>query len=684
MTRTSFVPLSALLSGGFLLLLSAIPPAWAAERAFPGSGRNFEFTVRENRGTFSFGIFLVAPCERDLCSLDFRTEDDTARAGRDYQASTGRLTWPRGDDSRRTISIPIIDNDIFDGNRRFSIVYSSSDGSINPIGSSVDTVTILDDETPAAAPPTVTITQPADGTEIEVGDTVTFAASADSVNPQARLGLRWVFGDGATPAASTASVPVAVTFTTSGSRTVTVTARDADNGLSASASVVITVREPDDDGDDDGDDGNDIVDQVAKFATTPGQDSMAGVIGTICPQGIVTVELQRDCDALIGAALDDDPATGDALAAVTPDQTSTPADASLNSIRVQSSNIGARLAALRAGTNQLLSLDGLSFDLDGTAISGRQMQSLLEAVGGGAGDDEAGSGFSRLGVFVSGRIGAGERDRTDNVEGFEYDITGLTVGVDYRFTDQLILGGALGYSRTDTDIDADRGTLDADSYALTLFGSWYRDNLFIDGSLSYGRGDYDQERRLRYTLPDRAEVDQTFFSSFDGDQFGLDISAGYEIRRDALTLIPGARLQYIRADVDGYRENRSSSPDLDGSGWAVEIDEQRFKSLNFGLGGQANYAIGQSWGVLLPFVSAEWVHEFEDNDDAVTGRFVGDPSGTGFVIPVDGSDSNYFNVGVGVSAQFTNGTAGFIDYRRILGYDEVDHYTINAGLRFEF
>lgn len=78
------------------------------------------------------------------------------------------------------------------------------------------------------------------------------------------------------------------------------------------------------------------------------------------------------------------------------------------------------------------------------------------------------------------------------------------------------------------------------------------------------------------------------------------------------------------------------------------------------------------------------MHEFRDNESAVTGRFIGDPTGTNFALPVDGNDSNYFDTSIGVSAQFTNGAAGFLSYQRILGYDDLDHYTFNAGVRFEF
>ena len=152
------------------------------------------------------------------------------------------------------------------------------------------------------------------------------------------------------------------------------------------------------------------------------------------------------------------------------------------------------------------------------------------------------------------------------------------------------------------------------------------------------------------------------------------LAVGFICTSIGLTILAG-RVVYERA---------APTPDAAGSGWAVEIDSQTFKSTTYSLGLQASYAASQSWGVLLPYAGLEWVHEFQDNDDAVNGRFVQDTSATGFVLPVDGTDSNYFNLELGVSAQFTGGTSGFLSYRSLLGYDDLDHYSINAGLRFEF
>jgi outer membrane autotransporter protein len=424
---------------------------------------------------------------------------------------------------------------------------------------------------------------------------------------------------------------------------------------------------------------------LQSIAPTEPAAEVGSVIETICPQQIAAVDLQRDCDALVGDALEgNSDSAGEALLQVTPDSAGAPVDASQNSIAAQTRNVGARLSALRRGATGF-SLSGLSFDIDGNHISGEFLSGLLyeETEGGSASADAL--GFSRLGFFINGDISYGDKDAGSNEDGFEFDTQGITLGIDYRFTDNFILGGALGYSTTDTDIDAQGGELDTDAYVGTLFGTYYQsEQLYIDASINYGNSDYDQERRVRYTLSDGTTVDQTWRADYDGDQLAVTLGAGYQLNRDAFSFTPNGRLQYIEADVDGYREGNASNPSLDGSGWGLEIDDQTLTSFTLGLGGQINYAVSQSWGVLFPYASFEWVHEFEDQNEIVSGRFLGDPGATTFRLPTDTVDQNYFNLGVGVSALFSRGSAAFLNYQTVLGYDDLEHHSVNAGVRFEF
>ncbi len=424
-----------------------------------------------------------------------------------------------------------------------------------------------------------------------------------------------------------------------------------------------------------------IDESLARSASTPPQREVGRVIGVICPQGIVSDDLQRDCNAVVGGAFNDDPGSATALDNITPDEASAPLDASQTSINVQTRNIASRQAALRRGVRGL-DVGGLGFFKDGHQVATSQLL-RHDSRGGAASADSIGD-FGRFGVFINGSISGGDRDATANEEGFDFDTYGLTLGVDYRITDDFAAGLALGYDNSEIDLDSEGGGLDSQSLSLTLFGVYYPSaNLYLNGSLTYGGSDFDQDRVIRYALEDGTTVDQRATADFNGDQWSISLDGGYDLSNGPWTYGPLARLQYIKADVDDYRE-RMSDPDAVGSGWALVIEDQDLESLTFSLGGQVSFASSQSWGVLQPTLRAEWVHEFEDDTDFVVGRFLGDPSSEQFRLPTDATDANYFNLGVGVSAVFAGGGSAFLYYQSTLGFDDLSYYSLGAGVRWEF
>jgi outer membrane autotransporter protein len=63
---------------------------------------------------------------------------------------------------------------------------------------------------------------------------------------------------------------------------------------------------------------------------------------------------------------------------------------------------------------------------------------------------------------------------------------------------------------------------------------------------------------------------------------------------------------------------------------------------------------------------------------------VNDPTRSEFAIETDEADKNYFNLGIGLSAVFSQGRSGYLFYETRLDQDDVTLNTINAGLRIEF
>lgn len=304
-------------------------------------------------------------------------------------------------------------------------------------------------------------------------------------------------------------------------------------------------------------------------------------------------------------------------------------------------------------------------------------------LGGGAGDDtgeiEAGTGFDKASVFVNGVIGTVDKNQTDREDGFEMDSQGIIIGADYRPTSDTVVGVALGYNRFDSDFESNTagtvlgGSLEADSTNLTVYGSKYMGDLYVDGVLGFGKSDYDLDRVIRYSGVDRVAKGST-----DGKQFAASLGVGMNKQQGAITYGPYGRVHYQDIDIDGYAESGAL-------GMNMTVNDQRIKSTKSVMGIHASKATSQSFGILSPHINAEWHHEFEDDARQVSSYFTVDPNQTVFVSSTDQPDRDYFTLDGGVSIVHTNGIQSFVNASVLLGQKHIDSsYGVTAGVRVEF
>jgi len=268
-----------------------------------------------------------------------------------------------------------------------------------------------------------------------------------------------------------------------------------------------------------------------------------------------------------------------------------------------------------------------------------------------------------------------KKDRTVNEDGFDYDRLGLTAGADYRFTNGLILGAALGYTSTGVDIAADGGSLDDENWSLSVYGTYYPiEHFYLEGFATYGRNTFDQDRNIEYGLLGEK---RTAKAGFDGNQYTLMFGAGYDLIRGGTIFDLYGRLQYINASIDSYHERGAGGLDL-------VIQGQDAISLKSILGTQVSRSISTTSAVLNLQGWLQWEHEFEDGNDQVKGHFVHDPNQFGFALPVDALETDLIRLGLGVGAQFGQGRTAFISYQVALGMEDYQEQIVTAGVGIKF
>jgi hypothetical protein len=82
-----------------------------------------DVTVIENGGIANFTVSLSSPSSFPV-TVNYSTADGTATAGTDYTAISGTLTFAP-DETTKTIIVPIVEDDIYEGNETFSLNLSN-------------------------------------------------------------------------------------------------------------------------------------------------------------------------------------------------------------------------------------------------------------------------------------------------------------------------------------------------------------------------------------------------------------------------------------------------------------------------------------------------------------------------------------------------------------------------------
>ncbi len=296
--------------------------------------------------------------------------------------------------------------------------------------------------------------------------------------------------------------------------------------------------------------------------------------------------------------------------------------------------------------------------------------------GGGASADSIVSG---LGVYTNGHTSWQEYNPQGLNPGFDFFDSKIMLGIDYRISDYAILGLSSSYLNSDSRLKQGAGDIETDGYAFALYGSLYlEDVFFIDGTFAYADQRHRTLRTINYT-----GVSQQANADVDSDTYSAGLVSGYNFNYNAWTLTPTVRWMYRKIQMEQYTESLST-PSGAGGSLGLAIGEQRYESMTGSFGTQISYAWSQTWGVLIPTVSAEYIHEFSNNPETVNVRFINAPDGTGtFSLRSSVMDRDYVSVSAGFSAQFIRGVSAFVSYEKLLDLNNLTSDSLSMGLRVE-
>ncbi len=288
-----------------------------------------------------------------------------------------------------------------------------------------------------------------------------------------------------------------------------------------------------------------------------------------------------------------------------------------------------------------------------------------------------------LNLFFSAEYESLDRDVTTFEEGYESDILSFTGGADYQFTNQFMAGLAFTYSNHDGDFDGG-GDFDNDSYGFTAFASFDPNNqFFLQVVAGYAFKEYDRTRQASFVIDPigigggkPVSFGGSVTADYDGSAISAGILAGYDHQINTITIGPRLGIDVTYNEFDDYAEDGDTGLEL----FFDDADETSFQSR---LGVEGSMVMSTGFGVLIPQVNVDWVHEFADNQRSETFSFVDDSASVAFHYEDEAPDRNFAEVSVGVSAVLPNGVITFARFRTILGHEFLDSYAGSLGIRVE-
>jgi len=311
----------------------------------------------------------------------------------------------------------------------------------------------------------------------------------------------------------------------------------------------------------------------------------------------------------------------------------------------------------------------------------RQMSRLRESqagapssgpsvTGGSSGADQYNKINEDLGLYFGAGGSFGSVDRTAGGLGYSLYRRTATVGLDYRFSDQFDAGFLFNYLSSSSELNRASGSFYSDIYRFAPYASFTPiDNMFVDVSVGYGL--HDNATRRNSIIAGNAL--QGAFQAHEG--YGT-VNIGYSYAMQGWTLTGYGQGSAIGMYLNRYTEKGQTAA-IDG----VKVPSNYALSVTTTLGAELNYAWSTAYGVLLPRVFAEWVHEYKNNGQLVAAQFVG--SGLPALSRSGDPLRNWGNVGLGAQLQMPNALAGFVNFRSLVA-DGLNNFTIDGGVRWSF
>nr|WP_314707222.1 autotransporter domain-containing protein [uncultured Comamonas sp.] len=587
-----------------------------------------------NAGTTAF-IFTVTltPASASAVSVDYATIDDTAKAGSDYTAASGTLTFGPGV-TTHTLTVLVNGNTVVEPNKIFFVNLSNSTNATIVDAQGVGTI-LNDDSASSVSAPNKTVSVAA-GAEalVDVVSGATggpfTAATVVSLIPS-NAGVATIAGGAG--AYSVRFVP-APTF--AGTAVVSYTLSNTTT-TSAVATVTISVGARVDVSQDA---------EVAGLATAQASAAQRFTTAQVTnfTQRLESLHGSGWGQSSFGLSL----ATDDSRKMARNSNGNGVADKVINGNPLSS---GMRTVGLKA--RRVAQAEPAASDLPDLP---------------GATAEQARSPWA---FWVNGTISYG-RERTGSADDrYRFTTNGISAGVDYRVNSWITVGTGLGIS-TDRSRVGNKGTRsNADSTVAVAYASMRpMQGVFVDALLGYGVLSFDSQRYITAT-------GGLATGSRDGKQLFGSIATGLEFYRTDWMWSPYARLEFSQAKLDAYTEDGPAAH-------ALKYFDQTARSHKAVLGARAEGKVAVRWGHIMPQVRVEYARSFDEQNEAGLAYADLAAQGPAYTLRGRAMDTGRWTVGLGGRLLLRSGVELGVEYTTNIDQSNAYVGSLRLGLRVPF
>jgi outer membrane autotransporter protein len=165
---------------------------------------------------------------------------------------------------------------------------------------------------------------------------------------------------------------------------------------------------------------------------------------------------------------------------------------SFSNANIQRLNLEGRMDDLHLGSNGFSSnmkVNGATLNTDDRSGSdGKSSKTVVEPILQPGPENRWGVWMTGFGDFVS-------VDADANANGYNFTTGGVSLGIDYRLTDELVVGVMAEYSHTWTSLKPS-GSNDVNSGRGGLYATWSHHGFYLDAAIYGGYNSYNSSRSV--------------------------------------------------------------------------------------------------------------------------------------------------------------------------------------------